>query len=216
MEATSSEVQAIMGGNDDVNMAEEKPEQTSRLLSNFRGAVHECINKCLKTDMKIIAKCYPSVWKKNKDILEALVQQVSEQARGKLKDELETAIQNEDLPNLLNVMEGLLEASKKAESDKTAWRPTGNPEADSRAYFMALKKRKLQELEAELQKSQTEERKLHEVVLSKREKLSETESQIKSFCEATTVNESMTKFKVQNDDFMTMFEMTKDSSTESD
>ena len=203
MEATSSEVQAIMSGNDDVNMAERTPEQTSRLLSNFRGAANECINKCLKTDMKIIAKCYPSVWKNNKDILEALVQQVSEQARSKLRDELETAIRNEDLPHLLNMMDELLEASKKAESDKTAWRPTGNPEADSRAYFMALKKRKLQELEAELQKSQIEERNLYEVVLSKREKLSETESQIQSFSvEAQTAMESITNFAVENDNFL--------------
>ena len=214
MEATSGEAKAVMSSIDDVDMAEERAEQTSRLLGNFRGAANECINKCLKTDMKIIAKCYPSVWKRNKDILEALVQQVSEQARSKLKDELETAIRNEDLPNLLHMMDELLEASKKVESDETAWRPTGNPEADSRAYFMALKKRKLQELEAELQKSQTEERNLHEVVLSKREKLSETESQIKLSVEAKTVKESITNFKLRNDDFM--FEIIKDTANESD
>lgn len=171
-------------------------------LSIFRDALDQCIDKCF--DPKVFAKLYRPLWKNKKEMLEALIQQVMSKSKEKVKEELERAFLNEDIAGSLSLMDKIVNESKDEENQgKEAWRPSGDPEADSRAYFMALKRRKLQELEKELQLSQNEERILRQRVQEKREKLLATEEKIKSMHEsAKRVVDNLTEFELKNAPFL--------------
>ena len=156
-------------------------EPGSRIQSNvnmFHEGINHCIDKCL--DAKVFATCYKPLWDKNKDMFEELIQQAISQTKDKVKEQLETSFTTEDLAESLGLMNELMKESRVANVDKLAWRPIGDPEADSRAYFMAIKKRKLEELENELQKTKNEEELLTRMVQERREEFSSTEDKIKA------------------------------------
>ena len=192
----------------DTDCSDDRVNYQSLHWSKFRTAVDHCIEKCLKVDMKVFARHYNPVWKNNKEALQNLVERVLGEAKDELKKQLEKAFIDEDIPNLLCLMDEVLEESNKADSNKVAWRPTGDPEADSRAYFMALKRRKLQELEVELQKIKQEERSLQEKVDEKRNKLTATEEEIKMvYRKSQTTVDKLTEFQLNNDSFLTALSM---------
>ena len=190
-------------GNEDI-IHDEPGLDDRNNMTMFRDGIGRCIDKCL--DAKVFATCYKPLWKENKDMFEALVQQVMSKAKDKVKEELEDAFKTEDLAGSLSLMDELLKESKIANIEKEAWRPTGDPEADSRAYFMAIKKRKLQELESELQKTKNEEVMLTETVEEKRKELFLIEDKIMAALgDATKVINASKEFEVENASYLKSF-----------
>lgn len=181
-------------------------------LTMFRAGLDQCIDKCL--DPKVFGNYYKPIWENNKDMLEAIICQVMTQAKDKVKEELVNTFTDEDLGGSLGLMDEILKESHRTDREKEAWRPTGDPEADSRAYFMALKKRKLEELEKELLTTKNEERMLREEVEEKREKLFATEDEIKlANLKAKRVVDNVTEFELQNDSFLNSFKAEIDIKT---
>ena len=201
---TSDETMEIASTENEMYTETEQEMQDRNNFAMFRDGITQCIDKCF--DAKVFAKCYKPLWEKNRDVFEPLIQRVMSQAKDKVKEELEKAFKNEDIAGSLSLMDELLKESNKTESEKVSWRPTGDPEADSRAYFMALKKRKLQELETELQKTKNQERLLCESVREKQEKLFATESNIKAVLErAKNGADDLQKFELENSLYINSF-----------
>ena len=181
---------------DDV-VPDESTLENRSTLAVFHDGINHCIDKCL--DAKVFATCYKPIWEGNKDMFEALIQQVMSEAKDKVKEELENTFQSESLEGSLGLMDELMNESKLTNIEKVAWRPSGDPEADSRAYFMAIKKRKLQELESELQRTRHEEEMLTETVHGKRKELSVLAERLHlALRDEADVCEASRKFKEEN------------------
>ena len=183
--------------NVDVVQNEPGPHVQSN-LTMFHDGINHCIDKCL--DAKVFATCYKPLWDKSRDMFEELIQQAISQTKDKVKEQLETSFATEDLAESLGLMNELMKESKIANVDKLAWRPTGDPEADSRAYFMAIKKRKLEELENELQKTKSQEELLARMVQERREEFSSTEDKIKAVLnDVDSIYSAAEEFQLRNE-----------------
>lgn len=157
---------------------EEQEDSEGRRMVLFRKVMKKCLDKIMAAgSQEKFANCFTAMREKNPAEFRNITEQLMEHLQNNIEKEIDLMIKQEDLVHFFNELDHIVAASNKEDS-QPAWRPSGDPEKDVIDHVMQVKLAYKEQLKHILQQVESENEKLKEEVLPKRDKLLESERRI--------------------------------------